>query len=220
MLATVYSRAAARDLSPADLPKEGGRFDLPTALGIIAACGHLPSSRLALHEFYGELSLGGELRAVRGLLSAVCAAALEARPVILPRGNLSEAERVTSARIIGAANLSEVVGHVRGDRLLPESSWQVGAAPIEASYPDLADVRGLPEARRALEIAPPLTTAEALETAMVTSASAQGFRAEAWSQRPFRSPHHTSSTAALVGGGSQPAPGEISLAHNGAVWAG
>jgi magnesium chelatase family protein len=232
------------NLSPADLPKDGGRFDLPIALALLAATCQLPSAALAPYEFYGELSLGGELRAVRGILSAICQAALEQHPVILPRGNLAEAQRVQQAKVIAAASLSEVIGHLVGNRPLPEVAGT--APPAEASYPDLSQVRGQPDARRALEITaagthsllfigppgagksmlahrlpgilPPLSPAEALETAMIASASAQGFRAENWSQRPFRSPHHTSSTAALVGGGSQPAPGEISLAHHGVLF--
>jgi magnesium chelatase family protein len=232
------------NLSPADLPKDGGRFDLPIALGLLAATCQIPAESLVPYEFYGELSLGGELRAVRGILSALCQATLEHHPVILPRGNLAEAQRVGEARIIAAANLPEVIGHLIGNRPLPEI---VAAAPdTPVSYPDLADVRGQGEARRALEIAaagahsllligppgagksmlaqrlpgilPPLNAAEALETATVASASAQGFRADSWRARPFRAPHHTSSTAALVGGGSQPAPGEISLAHHGVLF--
>src|SRR6266853_158878 len=232
------------NLSPADLPKDGGRFDLPIALALLAATCQLPAAPLAPYEFYGELSLGGELRAVRGILSAICQATLEQHPVILPRGNLAEAQRVGQAKIIAAANLPEVIGHLVGNRPLPEG---VGAPPdTQVSYPDLADVRGQKDARRALEIAaagahsllfigppgagksmlahrlpgilPPLSPAEALETAMIASASTQGFHEENWNQRPFRAPHHTSSTAALVGGGSQPAPGEISLAHHGVLF--
>jgi magnesium chelatase family protein len=233
------------NLSPADLPKDGGRFDLPIALALLAATGQLPARALALHEFYGELSLGGELRAVRGMLSTVCQATLEGRTVVLPRGNLAEAQRVQGATIVAAANLSEVIGHLVGHRPLPEEEG--AAAPIDGvTYPDLAEVKGQAQGRRALEIAaagahsllfigppgagksmlaqrlpgilPPLTPAEALETAMIASSSPQGFREEIWSQRPFRSPHHTSSTAALVGGGSQPVPGEISLAHHGVLF--
>ena len=192
------------NLSPADLPKDGGRFDLPIALALLAATCQLPASVLAPYEFYGELSLGGELRAVRGILSALCQAALEQHPVILPRGNVPEAQRVGQARIIAAANLSEVIGHLTGDRPLPEDQG-TATELTDVAYPDLADVRGQKDARRALEIAaagahsllfigppgagksmlahrlpgilPPLTPAEALETAMIASASAQGFHA-------------------------------------------
>ena len=233
------------NLSPADLPKEGGRFDLRIALALLAATCQIPARTLVPYEFYGELSLGGELRSVRGLLSAICQATLEHHVLIIPRGNTSEAERIANARVIAAANLAEVIGHLRGERTLRYLTTTTVAEPT-VSYPDLADVRGQSHARRALEIAaagahsllmvgppgagksmlaqrlpgilPPLTTAEALETAIVGSASSQGFRAEAWSQRPFRAPHHTSSTAALVGGGSQPSPGEISLAHHGVLF--
>jgi magnesium chelatase family protein len=233
------------NLSPADLPKDGGRFDLPIALAVLAACGHLPLAPLARHEFYGELSLSGELRAVSGLLPAVCQATLEQHPIVLPRGNALEAQRIESVQVIAAANLSEVVGHLTGNRPLPALTGTPSAV-TDIAYPDLADVRGQPEARRALEIAaagahsllllgppgagksllahrlpgilPPLSTAEALETAMIASASAGGFRTADWYARPFRAPHHTSSTAALVGGGSPPAPGEISLAHLGVLF--
>ncbi len=233
------------NLSPADLPKDGGRYDLPIALAILAATCQIPSHALIPYELYGELSLGGELRPARGILSAVCQATLEHHAIILPRGNLAEARRVAHAKIIGAANLSEVIGHLTHERPLPEEEG-VEASLADTAYPDLAEVRGQTDARRALEIAaagahslllvgppgagksllahrlpgilPPLTPAEALETAMIASASAQGFDAKTWSQRPFRAPHHTSSTAALVGGGSQPSPGEISRAHHGVLF--
>src|SRR5438105_3197482 len=140
------------NLSPADLTQAGGRFDLPIALALLAATCQLPASVLAPYEFYGELSLGGELRAVRGILSALCQAALEQHPVILPRGNVPEAQRVGQARIIAAANLSEVIGHLTGDRPLPEDQGTAGDF-TDVTYPDLADVRGQKDARRALEIA-------------------------------------------------------------------
>src|SRR5882672_2350705 len=108
------------NLSPADLPKDGGRFDLPIASAVLAATGQLSACALAPYEFYGEPSLGGELRAVRGILSAVCHAAVEQHPIILPRGNLAEAQRVGQAKIVAAANLAEVIGHLRGERPLPE----------------------------------------------------------------------------------------------------
>ncbi|MBS0365506.1 MAG: YifB family Mg chelatase-like AAA ATPase [Proteobacteria bacterium] len=233
------------NLAPADLPKDGGRFDLPIALAILAATCQIPSHPLIPYEFYGELSLGGELRAVRGLLSALCQATLEQHRVILPRGNREEAGRISGARVVAAANLNEVVSHLNGDRPLPEVQ---GAAPDipEAHYPDLADVRGQPDARRALEIAaggahsllllgppgagksmlahrlpgllPPLTPTEALESAIIASTSSRGFKDQDWSRRPFRAPHHTSSAAALVGGGVPPGPGEISLAHHGVLF--
>jgi magnesium chelatase family protein len=233
------------NLAPADLPKEGGRFDLPIALGILAATGQLPERTLAPYEYYGELALSGELRPVRGMLPTICHATRERHAVILPRANLPEAEIIENANLIGAANLCEVIGHLRGDRPLPYASPNSRTAQV-SPYPDLSDVRGQPQARRALEIAaagahsllligppgtgksmlahrlpgllPPLTSAEALETASIASCSARGFEPAEWSIRPFRAPHHTSSAAALVGGGSNPTPGEISLAHNGVLF--
>jgi magnesium chelatase family protein len=233
------------NLAPADLPKEGGRFDLPIALCLLAADGRLVPASLSPYELYGELALGGELRGVPALLPAVVRAATEQRPVILPRANAREVQVAAGARMIAAANLSEVIAHLRGERPLPCLEVE-RAACADVGYPDLADVRGQPEACRALEIAaagghsvlfvgppgagksllanrlpgilPPLSAAEALETALVASASHAGFRPEAWGRRPFRAPHHTSSAIALVGGGSPPAPGEISLAHHGVLF--
>jgi magnesium chelatase family protein len=233
------------NLAPADLPKEGGRFDLPIALCLLAADGRLPFSRLGRYEFYGELALGGNLRGVRGVLPAVVRAARELRPVMLPRANASEAQVVAGAHVVAAANLTEVIAHLRGERPLPCVERKCTAC-AEIEYPDLADVRGQWQACRALEIAaagghsvllvgppgagksllahrlpgilPALSSDEALETAVVASASFGGFRPETWGLRPFRAPHHTSSAIALVGGGSPPAPGEISLAHHGVLF--
>jgi len=234
------------NLAPADLPKEGGRFDLPIALCLLAADGRIPGRAVAAYELYGELSLGGELRAVPGILSAVVRATQQGRPVIVPRATLHEAQLVVGARIVSAANLSEVIGHVRGVRPLPVAEGSAPAREAAAQYPDLTDVCGQARACRALEIAaagshsvlmvgppgsgksmlaqrlpgllPPLTPAEALEAAMIASANPCGFRPESWSRRPFRSPHHTASAVALVGGGSLPVPGEISLAHHGVLF--
>jgi magnesium chelatase family protein len=233
------------NLAPADLPKEGGRFDLPIALALLAADGRLAPASLSRYELYGELALGGELRRVAGLLPAIVRATRERRPVIVPRANAPEARLVTGAQAVAAANLAEVVAHLRDARPLPTLE---GAQPavIGGEYPDLADVRGQARACRALEIAaagghsvllvgppgagksllahrlpgllPPLTAEEALETAMVASASRGGFGPETWGRRPFRAPHHTCSAAALVGGGSPPAAGEISLAHHGVLF--
>jgi magnesium chelatase family protein len=233
------------NLAPADLPKEGGRFDLPIALGVLAADGRLASVNLSRYEFYGELALGAQLRGVTGLLPAIVRATQERRPVILPPANVREARLVAGAGVVAAANLSEVVAHLRGERPLPVLQ---GERPVSSSdeYPDLADVRGQSEACRALEIAaagghsvllvgppgagksllahrlpgllPPLTAQEALEAAIVGSASRGGFQQAAWGRRPLRAPHHTSSAVALVGGGSPPAPGEISLAHHGVLF--
>ena len=249
------------NLAPADLPKDSGRFDLPIALGILAASGQIDGARLQGWEFAGELSLGGELRPVRGAL-AMCLA-LHAddagdRPptrLVLPPGSAEEAALVPQAQVYRARHLLDVV-----QRFLPESrdetlpeppdhgGWQrLTAAPAAATegYPDMADVKGQAAARRALEIAaagghsilmsgppgsgksmlahrfagllPPITTTEALETAAVASLAGR-FRIEQWGQRPTAAPHHSASAVALVGGGSPPRPGEISLAHHGVLF--
>jgi magnesium chelatase family protein len=234
------------NLAPADLPKEGGRFDLPIALGILAASGQIPTSALTDCEFYGELSLSGELRPVRGMLPAVCQAVRHAHRIVLPTGNLDEATLVPEARIAPAAHLLEVCSHIRGEASLPYTAAMEQAHSPAFVYPDLSDVRGQPHAKRALEIAaagghsllltgppgagksmlahrlagilPPMTEREALETATVASISTLGFRVNDWARRPFRAPHHTASAPALVGGGPHPRPGEISLAHNGVLF--
>jgi magnesium chelatase family protein len=233
------------NLAPADLPKEGGRFDLPIALGILAATEQIPTTALGQCEFYGELSLGGELRPVRGMLLATCQAARAGHRILLPRLNFAEASLVQRAEIAAADHLLEVCAHLKAATPL-EFVRAPGAASLASGYPDLADVRGQAHAKRALEIAaagahsllftgppgtgksmlahrlpgilPPMTEAEALDTAMVASISLQGFRPEDWGRRPFRAPHHTTSGIALVGGGPHPRPGEISRAHHGVLF--
>jgi len=232
------------NLAPADLPKEGGRFDLPIALGILAASNQLPISSLVDKEFIGELGLTGELRAVRGVLPTILATSRAKRELILPADNAKEASLIEDAVSLGASHLLDVCAHLAGQKRLDitKVSEQVEGIP----YPDLEDVRGQAHARRALEIAaagshsllfsgPPgtgktmlasrlpsiladMTESEAVETATVHSISAQGFKLKQWRQRPFRSPHHTASAVAMVGGGSQPRPGEVSLAHHGVLF--
>ncbi len=232
-------------LAPADLPKDGGRFDLPIALGILAANGSVPSKALADVEFVGELALSGELRAVSGVLPAVLRATRAGRRVIVPRDNAAEAALVGDADVRGAGSLLEVCAHLCGRSELPRAQ----RAPMPAaadSGPDLADVRGQAQARRALEIAaagahnllfvgppgtgktmlasrlpgilPPLSEPEALELASVRSVAGLGCAPQDWMRRAFRAPHHTASAVALVGGGSVPRPGEISLAHHGVLF--
>ena len=231
------------NLAPADLPKEGGCFDLPIALGILAASGQIPADALAHHEFSGELSLSGELRPVRGALALARQAAERGRTLILPAANAAEAALVQGVTILPAPSLLAVVAHLcRHTPLEPYAGPPLAPPP---AYPDLADVKGQVQARRALEVAasgqhsllfygppgtgksmlaqrlpgllPPLSDAEALETAAIHSVEGS-FRPARWRQRPIRAPHHSASTAALVGGGSTPRPGEISLAHNGVLF--
>ncbi len=232
-------------LAPADLPKEGGRFDLPIAIGILVASGQLPPRAFDATELYGELSLGGELLSIRGVLPTALQGKRAGHTQVFPAVNLAEAALARHGRALGAAHLMDVVRYARGSRPLPSAGEPV--AGVQASTaPDLADVRGQLRARRALEVAaagghsllligppgsgksmlaqrlpgilPPMTEDEALETAAVRSLAGRGFRVEEWRQRPFRSPHHTASAIALVGGGGRPRPGEISLAHHGVLF--
>jgi magnesium chelatase family protein len=237
------ARRITVNLAPADLPKDGGRFDLPIALGILAASGQLPLEALAECEFLGELGLAGELRPVDGVLPAALAAAGDRRRLVLPLGNGAEAALARGAGASTARTLLEVCAALEGRKALPAA-----IAPPSQRTPrcDLADVRGQAQARRALEIAaagqhhlllvgppgcgktllasrlpgllPDATEAEALESAAIASVSGRGLDPARWRERPFRSPHHTASAVALVGGGARPRPGEISLAHNGVLF--
>lgn len=241
------ARRVTVNLAPADLPKDGGRFDLPIALGIVAANGGLPRNALAGHEFVGELALSGELRPVQGVLPAVLQATRAGRRVIVPRGNGAEAALVAGADVRVADSLLDVCAHLagRGELAVADVSAAPAASPETESL-DLADVRGQPAARRALEIAaagchnlllcgvpgtgktmlasrlpgilPPLEEHEALELAAIRSVAGHDNDVRAWKKRAFRHPHHSASAAALVGGGSIPRPGEISLAHHGVLF--
>ncbi len=231
------------NLAPADLPKEGGRFDLPIAMGILAASGQCPAEPLAKYEFLGELSLGGELRPVCGLLPAAIPLRECDRGLIAPEEVAGEAARVSDVAVYGATDLLAVCAHICGHTRLQAEHPEPPPTQPRAG-PDLADVRGQHGARRALEVAaagghsllmlgspgtgksmlaqrlpgilPTMSEDEALEAAAVASVAGNG--AIAWGQRPFRSPHHTASAVALVGGGSVPRPGEVTLAHRGVLF--
>jgi magnesium chelatase family protein len=233
------------NLSPADLPKEGGRFDLPIALAVLLATGQLPKANLDRCELYGELSLSGELRPVKGALLAALAAARVGHMLIVPPANAMETRLVTAAPVATANHLLEVAAHATGAPLLPFSHADTTVAE-RADVADLSEVRGQEHAKRALEIAaagqhsllmigapgtgksmlaqrlpgllPLMIEAEALEAAAVRSVIGAPIRWNEWRVRPFRNPHHTASAIALVGGGAWPRPGEISLAHNGVLF--
>jgi magnesium chelatase family protein len=233
------------NLAPADLPKEGGRFDLPIALGMLAASGQLPREKLIQYEFSGELALSGELRKVHGVLPMVISAKQANRCLIIPAINAKEASVVKGANVLTANHLLEVCAYLKGERELP--ACQVPESPQrEENYLDLMDVKGQSHAKQALTIAaagkhsllfigPPgtgktmlasrltgisasLSEEQALEVAAIASISSAGFNPSRWRQTPFRSPHHSSSSVALVGGGRPPRPGEISLAHHGILF--
>ena len=239
-------RVTTVNLAPADLPKGGGRFDLPIALGILAASGQLERTALAGHEFVGELGLTGELRAVDGVLPAALACGEAGRVLVVPAANGAEAALARDVDVRVARTLSEVCAHIAGQKPLPKAVADAEATGPVPGIPDLADVRGQLRARRALEIAaagghhlllagspgcgktllasrlpgilPEASEAEALETAAIASISGRGIHPARWRQRPFRAPHHTASAIALSGGGGEPRPGEISLAHNGVLF--
>jgi magnesium chelatase family protein len=239
------ARRITINLAPADLPKEGGRFDLAIALGILAASRQIPDNELQQHEFAAELALSGKLRAVQGILPMTLQTRRAGRTLVIASGNVAEAMLVKDATVIAARQLLAVTAHfTRSKRLDHEAPVEHRPSPNDAA--DLADVRGQQHARRALEIAaagghsllmlgppgtgksllasrlpgilPQMNEAEALETAALASISNVPVDVHQWKRRAFRAPHHTASAVALVGGGSSPRPGEISLAHHGVLF--
>ncbi|MAC48119.1 YifB family Mg chelatase-like AAA ATPase [Oceanospirillum beijerinckii] len=234
------------NLAPADLPKEGGRYDLAIALGVLAASNQIPVDQLADFECYGELSLSAELRPVSGILPAALACARIGRKMLVPGHNASEACLPQDNQVFTADHLLKVTAALHGQQQLPQAQLHPEQRQHQLlNMLDLMDVKGQFQARRALEIAaagqhhlllvgppgtgktllasrlpgilPAMTEQDALEVMALSSITGR-FDMEEWGQRPFRSPHHTASGVALVGGGARPKPGEISLAHNGVLF--
>ena len=234
------------NLAPADLPKEGGRYDLAIAIGILAASGQVARDALHRHEFIGELSLTGDLRPVGGILPCAHASNSTGRALVLPGQNAAEAGLINGLTVLPASHLRAVCAHLNGAGPLERfSNGEIPRRDIKI-FPDLAEVHSHHFAKRALEICaagghnllmvgppgsgktmlaerlpgllPPMDEQDALATAALHSVSTGGFRIEDWKQRPVRAPHHSASAVAVVGGGSHPRPGEVSLAHNGVLF--
>lgn len=236
------NRRLTINLAPADLPKDGARLDLPIAIGILAASGQIDETVLAQYEFIGELALNGDLRGIAGALAVSRALKADQRTLIVPKDNADEAVKVEGVRVLQADTLKAVCQHLMNEQQLSQAEHKTSYQ--SANYQlDLADVKGQHQARRALEIAaagghsllfcgspgtgktlmasrlptilPPLNDHEALEVASIYSIANSDYD---YGTRPFRQVHHTTSAVALVGGGSSPKPGEITLANRGVLF--
>lgn len=233
------------NLAPADLPKEGSRFDLPIAIAILAASEQIPTSSLLNYEFIGELALAGEIRGVNGAIPAALAAKKAKRTLVLAQDNEREVALLKTENILITKNLQDlIVFLLHGKPLSSPTQLAIESSPTIEH--DLQEIIGQEQAKRALEIAaagghnllllgppgtgktmlatrltellPPLTDTEAIESASILSLIHNTRQSKDWRKRPFRAPHHSASMAALIGGGSSPKPGEISLAHNGVLF--
>ncbi|MBT1451465.1 YifB family Mg chelatase-like AAA ATPase [Glaciecola sp. XM2] len=239
------SKRITVNMAPADLPKGGGRFDLAIAIGIIAASEEIPEVQLQEFEFVGELALSGELRSIQGALPMAFAAKQSKRQLVLPQANANEAALVSDAGVLSANTLFDVYLHLTGKRFLSPATHEPSSTATP-QYGDLSEIIDQQHAKRALEITasaghnllfygpagtgksmlasrllsimPDLDEEDALVVASIRSISGDSIHADNWRTRPFRQPHHSSSAAALVGGGTYPKPGEITLAHKGVLF--
>jgi len=239
------TRRVTINLAPADIPKQGGRYDLAIAIGILVATGQLQSDSIQDYEFIGELALTGELRPVSGILPSAIACEKQNNTLFIATENSAEAALSNCEKLFAATHLNEICQHVTGQRHISPTHFERLDIP-DSLLPDLDEVKGQTQARRALEVAaagrhnllfygppgtgksmlasrlpsilPNLSNAEAVEVASIYSLTGTARETEKLFSAPFRAPHHTASSVALVGGGSHPSPGEISLAHHGVLF--